>query len=558
MKKPSAIERSFLILCIVLAVIQSWICRYAMMSDGVSYLDIGDAYFRGDWSAAINAYWSPMYSWLLGFALYLLKPSMWWDFVVVHIVNLIIYIFALFSFRFFIHSVLRAIREDTPVSDSVLPLPENAVLGVGYSLFLWCSLVLIDICKVTPDLLVAALVFLIGAYLVELRVRHSYWKFAIFGALNGAAYLSKGIMFSLGFGFLAILLFSGKISRARISGVLLALAVFLIVCFPFIYALSKAKGRVTFGDTGKLAYAAMVNPGTPQNHWQGDPPGSGIPRHPTRKLMDNPAVFEFGEPVRGTYPPWDDPSYWNEGVRPSFRLRSQLRVLVESVFVYEKMFLGESGLIAGALIFLLLGGKATRRAIASNWPLLAAALLSLGAYSLVFVLSRYVGASMVLLWVAVFAGVRLPDGPRIEMESVSKYVCAAVAFTILLSVAAHLADVAYANSTVGAEPSSKDQIKVAAELQSLGLRPGDKVAVVGYGLTNHWARLGRLRIVAEAASPASRDFWASSLERRNAAYECMKGAGARAVVAWGLPSTAIDARWKQISDSQYYAYFFPK
>ena len=34
-----------------------------MISDGVSYLDIGDAYFRGDWKAAVNAYWSPVYSW---------------------------------------------------------------------------------------------------------------------------------------------------------------------------------------------------------------------------------------------------------------------------------------------------------------------------------------------------------------------------------------------------------------------------------------------------------------------------------------------------------------
>ncbi len=272
-KKLSATERSFLILCIVLAVIQSWICRHAMMSDGVSYLDIGDAYFRGDWSAAINAYWSPLYSWLLGFALYLLKPSMGWEFVIVHIVNLIIYIFALLSFRFFIHSVLRAVKEDTSAtSDNCLALPESALLGVGYSLFLWCSLVLIDICKVTPDLLVAALVFLIGAYLVELRVRHSYWKFAIFGALNGAAYLSKGIMFPLGFGFLAILLFSGKISRGRISGVLLSLVVFLIVCFPFIYALSKAKGRVTFGDTGKLAYAALVN-----SEYSAEPLAGGSP-----------------------------------------------------------------------------------------------------------------------------------------------------------------------------------------------------------------------------------------------------------------------------------------
>jgi hypothetical protein len=28
-------------------------------ADGISYLDIGDAYWRGDWHMAINAFWSP-------------------------------------------------------------------------------------------------------------------------------------------------------------------------------------------------------------------------------------------------------------------------------------------------------------------------------------------------------------------------------------------------------------------------------------------------------------------------------------------------------------------
>jgi hypothetical protein len=564
MKKPSATERSFLILCIVLGVVQAWIGRYAMNSDGVSYLDIADAYFRRDWTAAINAYWSPMYSWFLGLALYLLRPSLWWEFTVVHLVNFVIYVFALFSFRFLIHSVVQANENSAAASSNFIPLPEDALLAVGYALFLWCSLVLIDLGKVTPDLLIAALVFLIGGYLLELRVHHSYWKFAMFGALNGAAYLSKGVMFPLGFGFLAILLFSGKISRARIAGVLLSAVVFLFVCFPFIYALTKAKGRFTYGDTGRLAYAAMVNPSTPQIHWQGEPSGSGTPRHPTRKLMEDPPVFEFGEPVRGTYPPWDDPSYWNEGLQWHFRLRSQLRVLIESAFAYEKLLVGESGIIAGAFILLWFGGKPAGAAIMANWPLMAVATLGLAAYSLVLVLPRYIAASMVVLWVAIFAGVRLPgnsetDGSTIKREAVAKYVCAAVAFTILLSVAGHLAGTAYTDLTVGAEASSKDQVKAAEGLVSLGLQPGDKVAVVGYGLINHWARLGRLRIVAEVAPEnPTREFWNSFPARRNAAYERLKAAGAKAVIAWDPPASAIGPEWKQVSDGHYYAYLFSK
>jgi len=330
-------ERSLLIVCVALGIAQVWISRYAMVPDGMSYLDIGDAYFRGDWPAAINAYWSPMYSWCLGLALYVLKPSMRWEFITVHLVNLIIYVGALFSFRFFLHSVLRAIRDEETESDDSLPLPEWVLLGLGYSVFLWASLVLIDAGMVTPDLLVAGIVFLIGGYLVELRSQESYGKFAIFGVLNGAAYLGKGIMFPLGFGFLTILLFSGRMSRRRVYGVLLSTFLFLMVCLPFIAALSNAKGRFTFGDTGRLAYASMVNPGIPQIHWLGEPPGSGVPKHGLRAPLEHPPVFEFAGPVGGTYPPLYDQSYWNEGVRASFRLRSQIRVLAQSARDYTKL-----------------------------------------------------------------------------------------------------------------------------------------------------------------------------------------------------------------------------
>ena len=50
--------------------------------------------------------------------------------------------------------------------------------------------------------------------------------------------------------------------------------------------------------------------------------------HPTRKVFDRPAIYEFGsDPVGGTYPIWYDPSYWHEGETPHFDLRGQLRVL---------------------------------------------------------------------------------------------------------------------------------------------------------------------------------------------------------------------------------------
>jgi len=210
MKKEGVSERSLLVVSIALAIAQVWINRYAVNGDAISYLDVGDTYFRGDWAAAINGYWSPLYSWCLGLALYVLKPSIWWEFITVHLVNLIIFIGVLFSFRFFLHSVLRAIRRESEPSDDSVPLPEWIVLGLGYGIFLWGSLVLIDTGMVAPDLLVAGFLLLMGGYLVDLRYEETYGKFAMFGVLNGVAYLGKAIMFPLGFGLLTILLFSGR------------------------------------------------------------------------------------------------------------------------------------------------------------------------------------------------------------------------------------------------------------------------------------------------------------------------------------------------------------
>ena len=543
-------ESSWLVLCVVLAGMQAWISRYSMISDGISYLDIGDSYFRGDWTAAINAYWSPMYSWWLGGALYLFKPAIRWEFITVHAVNVVIYVLALFSFRFLLHSIMRALQEHAG-SDDRIPLPQTFLTGLGYGLFLWCSLVLIDVGWVGPDLLLAAFVFLIAGLLVDLRKQHSHGKFAILGALSGGAYLTKAIMFPLGFVFLGILLFAGRLSKSRIYGVLSSAAIFLLVCSPFVWALSKAKGRFTFGDSGKLAYASQVSPGSPNVHWQGEPPGSGTPSHPTRKILSDPPVFEFAGPISGTYPPWDDPSYWNEGVKARLNLRSQIRVLLRSYFAYQKIFLAQGGLLAGALIFLFLGGEPARKAIASQWPLLAVACVVFAAYALVLVLPRYIGASIVLLWLGIFAGIRVPRDQR--MLAVAKYVTVAVAATLLLSVAGHIADTAYTNMTVGAAPSGTEQINTAEGLLRMGLRAGDQVAVIGPGETNHWARLGRFRIVAES-TPAT-EFWISSLKQRDSVYERLAAVGARAVVAWDPAARSLDPRWQRIGDTRYYAYF---
>src|SRR6266545_7993629 len=81
---PLKVRILFRILAVGLGAFHTYatIKSQSMNADGISYLDIGDAYFRADWANAINAVWSPLYSWILGFANFAFQPSMEWEFPV--------------------------------------------------------------------------------------------------------------------------------------------------------------------------------------------------------------------------------------------------------------------------------------------------------------------------------------------------------------------------------------------------------------------------------------------------------------------------------------------
>ena len=93
----------------------------------------------------------------------------------------------------------------------------------------------------------------------------------------------------------------------------------------------------------------------------------------------------------------------------------------------------------------------------------------------------------------------------------------------------------------------------------MGLRAGDPVAVIGDGTVDYWARLGRLKIVAEIFSPEPNQvqFWSEPWQRRKAAYECLRRAGAKVVVVWSPPH-GVDPGWEKIANTNYYAYLLAK
>src|SRR5918995_641945 len=76
--------------------------------------------------------------------------------------------------------------------------------AIGYALFVWSSVVLIRFRSVTPDMLVAGIVYLAAALLVRIgsAATPRPATHALFGGVLGLGYLTKAVMFPVGFVFL--------------------------------------------------------------------------------------------------------------------------------------------------------------------------------------------------------------------------------------------------------------------------------------------------------------------------------------------------------------------
>src|SRR5215217_2600876 len=139
----------------------------SMNEDGVSYLDLGDVYLDGHW-LPINSVWSPVYALILGTAVRLLRPSLTWEFTLVHLVNFCIYLLALICFEYFWRETRRALESELRPDNREITIPSWAWWAFGYALFVWSSVVLIRFRSVTPDMLLSAIVYVAAGLLVRI------------------------------------------------------------------------------------------------------------------------------------------------------------------------------------------------------------------------------------------------------------------------------------------------------------------------------------------------------------------------------------------------------
>lgn len=556
------VELAFWLMAFLLGFIHVWSDHhYVMNADAMSYLDIAEAYLRRDWQAAVSSYWSPLYSWIIAAALAIVRPSPYWKFAVVHIVNFAIYLFALGCFSFLIHEAVHRIRSQRAelLAAGLVTLPDWALLAIGYSLFIWSSIFLVTIRLESPDMLVAAFVYLATGIVLRIRRDPSKWlPFIVLGIVLGVGYLGKSVMLPLTIVFLIAALFSAGLRRG-LPRVLVAVAFFLLIAGPFVFVMSRDKGRLVTGRSGRLNYLWSINR-VIVPHWQGEEPGSGTPEHPTRKIFNDPPAFEFGEPIKGTYPVWYNPPYWYEGSVTHFDFRQQLRVFIGSVKSYYELFRSwglQYGLFVGVVALYVMGRKLRSLLfdLAQQWPLFLPALAGCGIYALVFVEDRYVASFVVLLWLALFSAVRLHHTPNAHrfIRSITLVLVVSIMFTVMASSTREtLRTVSQLVS--GEDPTAHEQWQVAEGLRELGVGTSDKVASVGDSFRAFWAHLAGVRISAEVRRDKIVNFWQADATLRSEVINAFARAGVKAVVAERPPPGIDLSGWKKLRNTDYYVY----
>jgi len=213
----------------------------AVGPDGASYFSIAEHWAAGDWSHAINGYWSPLISILLAPAFLLgVSPLVVWCLLTVASAAMA---------TAALQRLMRAGRVEMPL---VL------VLSVGAAPFV----VFVAVDTIGPDLLMAALLtWFVAEVLVDERAA---WKV---GALGGLAFLAKAyaapfivvFLLSLAVGRRVGLRPSRSRSHASLAGVA---AAFGCVVALWSAAVTIDEGRLTF-STASAYNRSVTSPGSP-------------------------------------------------------------------------------------------------------------------------------------------------------------------------------------------------------------------------------------------------------------------------------------------------------
>jgi hypothetical protein len=560
---PNLVRIAFWTIAVLSGGVQTWYTRHRIFSDGISYLEIAQQYASGDWHGALNAYWSPLYSWVVAAYLVVVRPGPYWEASSLHVVNLVAFLASCWIFEEFLDELTLARPE------GLAGLSAKTVKIVGYVAILHGGLMMVGIGFVSPDMIAYFLTGM-GAWLT-LRIARSASPglyFVGLGLTLGLGYLDRTAFAPLGaFSVLTIAVFLFKKWSDAVRFVALCGACFTIVAAPFVVVLTMHRGAFTMGESGKLNYGWEVDGASRSVNWQGEPGDIGTPLHPTRLVLQAPVrVYEFGDPVSGSYPPWHDPSYWYDGIRPHLKIKEQLVVLGMNLRA-TLLFLATAPAFLIFLLAVVLGrGRGLR---VRNWPpvywaLILSAIAGIGMYCLVFIDKRYIAGFFAVLWTTALAGVSIPEG---RIGDYADKGAQGAALILLLAMMVWLFPawkMGVRDAVAGHESEFNVNWVMAQRYDELGLKPGSRIAYVGSAISADWVRIANAKVVAEVPVKWERGkqllniveghvedpsrFFRLDDATRERVYSVFRGAGAVIAVTNQIPSGGRQGDWKRLLD----------
>ncbi len=492
-------------------------------SDGLSYLDVARSYLRHDWSTAVNGYWGSLYPLLIAGWMKLVHPGDAQEFAAVRALNFLIFLLCFYSFVRFWRSIAEWNLKE---SESGFPLPRAYPLGwmlLGDLLFTVHVLWYIGL--VGPDILVASVVLLISARLLELHDRQTNLADQVgLGLLIAIGLYTKAILFFFGLAVLGTLLIGNLVLHGPHSrqyrGPLVAALVCALVVSPFVMALSRVLGHFSVGEAGRLNYAWFVD-GTETGPWSDG--GVSYPFFPGNVALRTPRVFAIPRLAGITYAPWYDPARFDKHSRASFNMRGQLRQILINLKSLEDEILGRHSAL---LVCLMVLGWAVPavflRRLAAAWFCVIPTLVVVGLYLLVHLVGRFMIGFSLLMWGIVFSCIRVPANYEVLMRR-------AFASGIAVFAACTLPGVVHL-LTLRPQNLIQRDLVVAEAMPNYGIRAGDVVGVIGDGQVAYWAHWARVSIAAEVTSMDVTAFWSASPASQQAAVRSMAALGTKAVI----------------------------
>jgi hypothetical protein len=548
--------------------------RYDYTGDSISYLDVAQAIRHGEGALAFSPYWSIGYPFLLAATRWMFPAGPEGEWVSVHVVNLVVF---LATYLAFLHFLKAATAYTARIQGAEITGPVSGfVLASGTALFLLWELISDNVSRISPDLLISLVFFLVTATSLRFCLQPRRASAIQLGLLMGAGYLIKAIFLPVSFCVLGVI-FLHTLTRPRadrlsaITRLAWAIPALALLAIPYMAAVSMTIGQFTLGESGSLNYAWNVNGLLGYEHWQGGPAAFGTPIHPTHLLLKNPPVFAFAEPFHVTYPPWFNAFYWYDGYHHFFELRYQVAAFKRNFRrLLEIFFDTPHSPVKSAVALMVLTAstcflKDTRlfwRRLLALWALYLPSLAGVGIYLLVFIEVRYVVGFFIVLLITPFL---VLFGPTPLVGRKGAY--AITALVLVISIVGLVIDQRKTGTLeriAEHQPfTSTDQWRTGLYLAGAVTHPGEKVAAVSVGNhSNHasrtWARASGVLIVAEMGNDAydpdeqRQDFslFVNDASVQQTVFALFRQAGADLVVARDVGDTIAGPGWEPIPGTQ--------